>query len=211
MLSERRKISAVHKQAILEFDRLLRLDQENQTRFPKNITKLQLEILTEAVFFYSFRAYENFLEDSFVLFTLGKKSLSGKKYKSFLKPKNFHHARELIQSDMSFLEWTSPDNVISRAELIFSDDGAPFKLPISSSRQSLRNMKVLRNHIAHNSRVSNEKYRKLITIYNNGVSPLNFPSPGKHLLSTVSRQNPTIYYLKKYIHDLQNVIEAVSR
>lgn len=206
---ERRKVSAVKADVIKQLDKLLRLDIDNQKRFSGSVNRYQLELLTETVFFYAYREFENFLEDAFVLFSLEKKSISGKKYSSFLKPKNFSHARELLQSGMQFLDWTSPDSVISRAE-IYLVDGKPFKTPIASSLESLRDMKKLRNHIAHNSRESRKGYIAVITKHYRTV-PLKEPMPGKYLLEMVSRAAHPKYYLVKYIEDMKNVATAICK
>jgi len=206
---ERRRVSAVQADINKELNRLLRLDSENQRRFSGSANMYQLELLTESIFFSAYRAYENFLEDTFVLYCLEKESVSGKKYGSYLKPKNFSHARELIQSSMTHLDWTSPDNVISRAETYLLD-GEPFKTPVASSLESLRDMKKLRNHIAHNSRDSKGPYISVITKHYRTV-PLKEPSPGKYLLEMVSRSNPQKYYLVKYIEDIKNVVTAICQ
>lgn len=206
---ERRKVSAVQSDVIKELDKLLRLDAENQTRFSGSANSFYLERLSESLFFSAYRAYENFLEDAFILYCLEKESVSGKKFTSFLKPKNFSHARELIQSSMPHLDWTSPDNVISRAETYLLD-GEPIKTPVASSLEVLRDMKKLRNHIAHNSRESKVSYVSVIRKHYRTV-PLKEPSPGKYLLELVPRKSPTKYYLIKYIDDLKNVVTAICQ
>ena len=206
---ERRKVSAVRADIIRELDRLLRLDADNQSRFSGSVNRYQLELLTESIFFSAYRGYENFLEDAFVLYCLEKKSISGKKYRSYLKPKNFSHARELIQSHMPYLDWTSPDNVISRAET-YLFNGEPFKTPVASTLESLRDMKKLRNHIAHNSKDSKEPYISVITKHYR-TTPLKEPSPGRYLLEIVSNSDPSKYYLVKYIEDIKEVIIAICQ
>ena len=200
---ERRKVSAVQKDVLQELERLIRLDSENQSRFSGSASKYQLELLTESVFFSAFRAFENYLEDTFILFSLEKPSISGKKYGSYLKPKNFMHGRELIKSSMQHLDWTSPDNVVKRAET-YLVDGEPFKTPLSSAMTSLRDMKKIRNHIAHNSRESNQGYKQVI-IKHYGTLPLKLPTPGKYLLEIVPSATPPTYYPLRYITNLKAV------
>lgn len=206
---ERRKISAVHADVVKELDRLLRLDVDNQRRFSGSANRFQLELLTEGVFFSAYRAYENFLEDAFVLFSLEKKSISGKQFGSYLKPKNFSHALDLIQSNMRHIDWTSPDNIIERAET-YLVDGEPFKTPIASSLETLRDMKKLRNHIAHNSRESKKPYIAVITKHYRTV-PLKEPTPGKYLLELVPTSTPQKYYLVKYIEDIKRVVNVICQ
>ena len=90
------KVSAAHRDFSNELRSLRRTDSINQSN--SSLSKKQLELLTEGVFLSAFRVYENFIEEIFLLFTLEKKSLSGAKPRSFLKPKTYKHCRELIRS-----------------------------------------------------------------------------------------------------------------
>lgn len=182
---ERRKISAVYNDFYKEIKRLEKFDRQNQARFslPRGtigISKRQLYLLTEGLFFAGFRAYENFLRDIFLLYCLGKKPRSGKVVLSFLRPKDFLHAEELIQSSMQFLDWSNPSTMIARSE-IYLDQGFPIKLPLLTNFESLIDHKHLRNHIAHNSKESLEQYKKVLRKHY-GTVPLIIPSPGEFLL-----------------------------
>lgn len=72
------------------------------------------------------------MRDVFLLYCLEKRPQTGKKVGSYLKPKSFHHAEQLIQSSMPFLDWVSPETVVSRAEL-YLDQGFPIKLPVATN------------------------------------------------------------------------------
>ena len=94
----RRKHSAVLRDFLSELHRLESFDAENQKKFNKRkLTIQQLHLLTEAIFFAAFRAYEAFLRDTFLLYCMGKAPNNRKKIKSYLSPKNFSHAEQLIQ------------------------------------------------------------------------------------------------------------------
>ena len=152
----------------------------------------QLHLLTEYTFFVAFRTYEGFIRDLFLLYCLEKPHSSGKRVVSYLRSKDFIHTETLIQSSMPFLDWTSPDKVIERAET-YLKNGFPIKLPYETNVQSLRDFKHIRNHIAHNSRESLEDFRKVVKRHY-GTMPLVTPSPGEFLLLP-DRVNPTKYKL----------------
>jgi hypothetical protein len=191
----RRKLSAVFRDFDSELKRLESFDAENQARisaFSGSISVLQLHFITEAIFFKAFRAYESFVRDVFLLYCLEKRPKSGGCVTSYLSPKGFLHAEELIQSSMRFLDWTNPDTIIERAEL-YLKDGFPVKLPYTIHRENLLDFKKIRNHIAHDSKESLSGYLSVIRRHF-GVVPLRIPPPGEFLLVT-DRNDPNKYKL----------------
>jgi hypothetical protein len=213
----RKKVSAPYNDFVKSIDALLSLDQKNQERLasssgriPQNdISYQQLILLTEGIFLSAYRDFESFLEDIFILYTQSKATLSNKEAKSFLNPKNFKHAYELISSGKEYLDWTSPSVVLRRAET-YLKDGEPIKPSFTSNQTVLNQMKSIRNHIAHNSDKSLGQYRKVLqAVY--GTIPLKIPRPGKFLLQMVPSSSPPNHYLVYYLNILLTVAEDVTR
>jgi hypothetical protein len=204
------KVSAPLREFQEELGRLVRFDTENQRNFSAStgssvrgsLSARQLQLLTESIFFAAFRAYQNFLRDIFLLYCLEKRPRSGKRVRSYLKPKNFGHAELLIQSQMPFLDWVSPDNVIERAEL-YLERGFPVRLPYTAGRETFLDMKKIRNHIAHNSKESLREYKKVLRKHYT-IVPLVIPTPGQFLLET-DRRHPNKYKLQVYLEFLQQI------
>ena len=184
------------------------LDALNQRQFTAGVrrksglTKAQLHVLTEAIFFAAFRAYEQFIRNIFVLYCCGVQPNKRRLVRPYLKPKTLKHAEGMIQSAMPFLDWTSPDSVIARAET-YLEDGYPVKDVISSNLESLRDLKRIRNHIAHMSKESHDEYLKTVKRHY-GTVPLKVPRPGEFLLLT--RSSSSTYYLADYL----NLIDGVA-
>lgn len=132
-----------------------------------------------------------------------KKSTKKPNAKSFLKPNNFLHTEQLLKSSMEFLDWTSAESVIERAEL-YLKNGHPIKLPYTTYKLQLNNFKKIRNHIAHNSIESEKHFSKVVRTYYHGIIPLTIPSPAQYLMLT-SRSNPSNYNLLDFF-DLMNQI-----
>jgi hypothetical protein len=180
---------------------LRKLDSLNQHRFAAGIgrqsglTKAQLHVLTEAIFFSAFRAYEEFIRNVFVLYSCGIQPNKRRLVRSYLKPKTIKHAEELIQSSRPFLDWSSPDSVIERAET-YLEHGYPIKDIVSANLDSLRNLKRIRNHIAHMSKESKVEYLKVVKDHY-GTVPLRVPCPGEFLLLT--KTGSSTYYLADYL------------
>ncbi len=202
----RRKISAVLNDLQKTIKIYERYDSENQKTFSSqhsNLTKMQLYLLTESIYFSSYRVFEGFLRDTFLLFCMGRKTLSGNQVFSYLNPKNFSHAENLIKSSMRFLDWFSPEELIKRSEL-YLKDGYPFKTPIATNLQSLREFKIIRNHIAHDSNESLSAYKKII-MNHFATIPLTIPLPGEYLLLS-ERRIPNQYKLLSFF----NLVKKVS-
>lgn len=179
----RLKISACLNSLNSEIGRLENFNAQNQTKFGLGqLSRPQIELMVESVFFSAFRAYENFIREIFILYCLEKTTPSKGTIRSYLKPKNFEHSEQLLKSSMSFLDWNSPDTIIERAET-YLENGYPIKLPYTTNLHSLRNFKKLRNHIAHDSVESEDKYINLVRSYY-GYIPLSIPKPGAYLMLT---------------------------
>jgi hypothetical protein len=208
MSRKRIKISAPYNDFSNTINGLKILDSNNQSNFQSRLlSKKQLHILTESIFFTGFREYENFIRDIFLLYTQEKNKRNGDTVISYLKPKDFFHAEKMVQSSMSFLDWNSPDTVIERSEL-YLKDGFPIKIPYTAYRSSLSDFKILRNHIAHNSTHSLNGYLKVLRSYY-GTNPLKIPSVGEYLLLT-SKRDRTKYHLLEFFKLLEDLANNIT-
>ena len=185
---------------------LRKLDALNQKQFSTDsrkasLTKDQLHVLTEAIFFAAFRSYEQFIRNVFILYCCGIQPSRRKLIHPFLKPKTFEHAEELIQSSMPFLDWSSPDCVIERAQT-YLKNGYPIKDVLSLKLDELRDLKRIRNHIAHMSKESRLEYLKIVKKHY-GTVPLKVPRPGEFLLLT--HRSSSSYYLEYFLQIIDDI------
>lgn len=204
------KVSAAYNDFVKTIETLVKLDSDNQKRYSDGglLTKTQIAMLTEGTYFSAYRAFENFVEETFLLYSLEKANIVGKKPKSYLNPRDYNHAFELIKSSMVHLEWNNPDHVIARAET-YLKDGEPIKQVIASNRQILHDMRKIRNHIAHNSKDSLAQFKKVIQNHY-GTVPLTIPRPGEYLVLMVPRMTPAKHYLLHYLENLKRVAKDMS-
>lgn len=211
MRGTRRKISAPYRAFNSEIDKLIRLDAQNQNAFTSGtsprITKHQFHLLTETILFTAYRAYENFLEDIFQLYCLEKPLRSGRRVRSYLRPRDFSHAREMIKSSGRYLDWSNAGNVIKRAE-IYLGNGFPVKLPFTTHKTVLEDLERLRNHIAHDSQESFNGYVHVLRRHYNTL-PLTTPTPGEFLLLT-NRIEPSKYNLLYYLDVLKLIADELT-
>ncbi|WP_158744362.1 hypothetical protein [Acidisphaera sp. L21] len=214
-MASRRKVSAAHKVFNGAIDKLIILDGHNQSRFragpgrptPKILTVTQLHVITEGIFTRAFRTFETFVEEVFVLYAMKKPSRSGRVGTPYLLPKSPEHTMELLQSNMVFLEWNSPDVIVKRSELYFQD-GYPVKAAFTMNLQLLQDARWVRNHIAHNSRQSVSKYNGVLRrAY--GTLPIKAISPGEFLQST-NTSSPGTHYLLSFLSGFKKVADDLT-
>jgi hypothetical protein len=189
-------ISAVYNDFTKEIASLKLFQIDNHTKFNnREISKGQFHLLTEGVFFNSYRSFDNFIRDVFLLYTQEKRRADGSKPSSHLKPRDFAHANDLIKSSSRFAEWDSPDTMIDRSDLFLKND-TRFKIIYSTHVAKLRAFKKIRNHVAHNSPESSSEYEKTMLTFFTTI-PSKIPSVGE-LLVTKSRINPLNNILEDY-------------
>lgn len=197
-----------------EISILREIDDKNQRLFAvsmtktnsQGITKVQMDYLTEAVFFAAFRAYEQFLRNIFIIYCCGVHSGKRRLVRSYLQPRSIQHAEELIQSSMPFLDWSSPDTLLERSET-YLKDGYPIKAAIATNLIILKELKKIRNHIAHMSKESLEEFKKVVKNHY-GTLPLKIPRPGEFLILQ-SRRTSGCCYLREYMQIIESVATSM--
>lgn len=209
-MANRRRISACLGDFDKEIKRLRSIKFHSQSNLnislgrPKKnyITKRQMHLIQESTYFATFRTFENFIEEIFLLYCMGKRSQSGTHGIPYLAPTTYAHAADMIKSSQQFLDWSSPDIIIERSEL-YLKDGEPFKLVISSNINKLRSYKHLRNHIAHNSNQSRINYLKVLNNFLRTV-PTTIPTPGEFLSMNDPRHVGNTF-LDSFIDDFERI------
>lgn len=208
-VTKRIKVSAAYNAFEQSITKLQKFDDANQTKFSEGqINRGQIYLLTESVFFNAFRAYENFIREVFLLYCLGKQSQVKPKVMSYLSGKNFSHTEELLKSSMPFLDWNSPETIITRSE-VYLKNGHPIRLAYTTNLNDLKSYKNIRNHIAHDSVESESKYIKVVRTYNNGTTPLTIPSPGEYLTWS-SKVNPSNYLLLDFFELIKKIANDIT-
>jgi hypothetical protein len=150
--------------------------------------------ITEGIFIRAFSSFELFLEELFVLYALGKPSISGTKVNRFILPRDGRHVRELIRADKQFVDWASADLVLQRVETYF--DGGPMKTAIVQYKDRLKTVRRIRNAIAHRSDEAWGRYVKVVAAELR-APPLKIPQPGEFLMMTDPRVR-TRHFLLTY-------------
>lgn len=121
------------------------------------------EQLIELAFFKIFVKFEKLLTTSFIQYSIGKRSIFNFRPKRKLGFKSQKHLENILQSPYSnYIDY--PKIIVKKAECIFDDKQNPFDIIFSDGKfnDNYQKMQIIRNHIAHESPESIEKYFKKV-------------------------------------------------
>jgi len=105
-------------------------------------------VITEAALLKMFVGWETFLEKTFILLLTGHSSTKGNGITKYASPPNEDHANMMLIGLMRYVDWSTPDNVRKLARLFF-ERGEPFETVLASIDGDLRDLKTIRNAVAH--------------------------------------------------------------
>jgi hypothetical protein len=140
------RIHRLNLTATKQLDKLLAIEATFQGQLSSE--KAALDLAIEYSFLSGYKVWENFLEGIFISQSRFNDPVAGKRTYPFLMPKTEKHALDIIKLEKDYMDWTSPDIVIKRAEILFRNHHI-VTAPITSSMQDLRDAKKVRNYIAH--------------------------------------------------------------
>jgi hypothetical protein len=173
---------------------------------PARFNKAHFSQIVELAFMKSFLNWETFLEESFVLYLLGKRSPSGYLPVRHAVPISRPHAISLLLADSRHTDWTAADRIINRAERFFVG-GRPYVNAIQPRVQILNKVKTLRNAISHSSDEATEKFRTLVrnelTFYPQGMAP------GTFLMRNVPNVTPPQSYFHFFTEHIGQMVEDI--
>lgn len=146
----------------------------------------------EAALLQLFKAWESFLEDCVCSYLSGRLSCDGKTVATYIKAPNERWAAGMLYGDRAYLEWTDPEAVLKRVNILFQD-GNRISSTLSSGLTELRQLKTIRNAIAHSSPTSVAGFAKLVTNLLGSSHP-TVQRPAQLLVRPVTRSTATTYF-----------------
>ncbi|MCI0695839.1 hypothetical protein L0337_28035 [candidate division KSB1 bacterium] len=166
------------------------------------------DMLTELAFLHIFLAWERFLEESFLLYMLGKKSPHKYAPQRFVTPPTRAHAFQLTLPERGrpYAEWDNAEVVRERAQRFFKK-GDPYESVLSAHTHLLKEIQTIRNAIVHRSISSRDKFDTVVR-NNLGYLPSKLPV-GNFLIKQVRGQTVPISYLDSYINKLTNAARDI--
>ncbi len=171
---------------------------------PPRFTAKHRDYLAEIAFLKSFIAWELFLEESFVLYLLGKKAPLAARPHRKLVPSNRDVAEKLFIPDKGkYANWSVTDFIRERAEKCFLTGTEPYSSVLVAHNSTLKQIKSIRNAIAHASISTQESFKKIardrlsVGVYPTGLTV------GGFLSTTVPASHPPESFLESYLGTLR--------
>ena len=136
------------------------LYQQNIEFDGHTFSKKIYDAIVEHCFMQIFLAWENFLENSFILYLNANADLQGNTYVRYGIPKDSEHAYNMIKGTKNYPDWTNINEVKCLAKIYF-ENGGPYSI-IESIPIEFEDIKVIRNRISHVSEKSIKAFDRLL-------------------------------------------------
>jgi hypothetical protein len=171
-----------------------------------HISRKKRDWITELAFLRAFLAMESFLEESFILYSLGQLPPRGKPPRRHTFPPSRSAADDwVIPEGRRYASWAAHD-IRNRAKRFFRG-GRPFETALSASQTALEEARTIRNAIAHESSSTHQKFEGLVR-QKLGTLPPGL-TPGGFLGSTVPSSHPPESFLEFYVTRMQLVVAQI--
>ncbi len=185
-------------------------EQWASVRFPAGTPKFtsnHKEIVIKIAFLQSFLAWEEFLDESFILYMLGMRPPRGYRRPTRLfKPSKRKEAMRLIVGDRRYADWTQTAMLRERARLYFKK-GEPYDSALSIHQNMFQDMNTIRNAIAHSSEHSREQFKKLVR-RNLGTYPSGI-TIAKFLRMQKPGITPAITFIDYYLTTVSLIADSI--
>lgn len=194
--------------------RMVQVEGHIQSAFYQDFTGSYLfdkafrDFVVESAFLKIFIAWETFLENCFLSYSMANPSMSGLVYVRYARPLDEAHAGKMVVGTQKFIDWSNPTNILTYSKLYF-ESGEPFRSVISSINEDLLNLKSIRNAAVHLTSTTKTPLEAL------AARILGNPSPGisvSDLLLNIhpdSATNETVF--AKYTKMLDAAVIAIAR
>jgi hypothetical protein len=171
-----------------------------------HISRRERDWISELAFLRAFLALESFLEETFVLYSLGRTAPKGRAPYRLTFPPNRDAAEEwVVPEGRSYASWAA-HHVSNRAGRFFRD-GRPFATILRQNQNALDEARTIRNAIAHDSSDAHEKFENLVR-NKLGVLPPHL-SVGSFLITLVPLAAPPRSFLDEFIDRVELIADKI--
>ncbi|MGA3825327.1 hypothetical protein, partial [Pseudomonas chlororaphis] len=168
-------------------------------------TDILVDTSVEAIFLRAFTAYENDVEQIFLHYVTGGRTLNNFSPTSYLNTTDRSLARSIVKGSNKFISWAQADS-LARAAKLYMHEGWPMAVVVSANSQFLSDGERVRNRIAHNSSEAIQQF-KVVQRNMLGTERLFDLSPGQFLRMKHTRQR--ILYIDFYMNVLNQALLAM--
>jgi hypothetical protein len=162
--------------------------------------------MTEMAYFRVYLAWEVFLEETFVLYLMGRQAPRGRAVSRLSFPPNADFAKDwVIPEGRPYASWAE-DKVLRRSERFFRD-GRPFAGVMRSNLNALHEARRIRNAIAHDAPQAREKFEEVVR-QRLGTLPPN-TTVGSFLSMTQPGTTPPSSFLELYVSRFEKMAGSI--
>lgn len=155
-------------------------------------------------FLKSFKAFEEFLEKSFICYMLGQTGINGKTIISYINPVSIEHAYSIIKWANKYSDFTNRDTIVQLSDKYFKNGGSFTSL--NNFNKIFEDIKKIRNAITHVSRDSENKFLEMVRTelgsLPNGCNTANF-------LNTIETKSKLPYFIY-YCEHMKIIVDAIA-
>jgi hypothetical protein len=170
-----------------------------------HIPRKRSESMIEIAFLHAYLAWEVFLEESFVLYLLGKRAPRGAAPQRFTFPPGRREAKEWVREGRTFAKWDA-GSVCNRAQRFFRS-GGPFTAVLRGDQHGLDEARTIRNAVAHESDEAREKFKTLVRD-KLGIVPPSLTAGG-FLDKPIPGSNPPQSFLEFYLEKIEFIAQRI--
>lgn len=165
------------------------------------------DVMTELAFLRAFLAWEQFIEDVFILYMYGHKPPRGRAPTRLAFPPNLEAARDwVLPEDRSYASWEDAGRVIKRSARFFKH-GEPFTTPLRANQSVFKEIVKLRNAVAHRSDKSHSEFVEVVR--NRIGSPPPGITVGGFLWINVRSVTPSQTHMELYLQRIESTARMI--
>jgi hypothetical protein len=161
--------------------------------------------MIELAYLRAFLAWESFLEESFILYMLGKKPPRGSGARRYALPPNRQLAHEFAAEGAAYARWEAP-KVTARANKFF-ENGYPFTPALAGHQAALEQATTIRNAIAHGTANTQLKFEKLARD-KLGSLPSGM-TVGVFLDTAIPNESPPRSFFEFYLEEIEAIANRI--
>lgn len=170
-----------------------------------HLASRDLDRVYESLYLRVFTVFENYLESYFFALLLNKITPRPRGTVARVDFNSDVIAREIVYTGKSYVDWLPYDKTEGRAKLFFRG-GRPFCSLSTVEKQQLTLYSHIRNHIAHRSRHSQEKFETIPAMTT--LSPRERTPAG--YLRNVYRVTPEQTRFELFLFEIANIARLIT-
>ena len=178
---------------------------DNQVTFNGIAYSDQVHFCTiNGAFLDLFKAFERFLECSFVCYMHGQTGLNGKSVLKYVSPTTDDHALGILKGTSQHSDFTNRDVIVKLSKLYF-ENGGPY-IALNSISMTFEEMKKIRNAITH---VSYESQKTFISLARSKLGSLP-PNMNTAVFLNTAMSGTTSTYFMYYKGVIENTMDKIA-